>query len=47
MGALHPWVPADDPIFDTVGLASTDDLARSCDIVTLHAPGGQTVVDEA
>jgi D-3-phosphoglycerate dehydrogenase len=42
-----PWVPADDPIFDAVGLASTDDLARSCDIVTLHAPGGQTVVGDA
>ncbi|APF34746.1 hydroxyacid dehydrogenase [Microbacterium sp. AISO3] len=42
-----PWVPTDDPIFDEIERASADDLARSCDVVTLHAPGGQTVVDDA
>lgn len=42
-----PWVAADDPIYETVEPVSADDLAQECDVVTLHAPGGQTVVDEA
>jgi len=42
-----PWVPADDPLFETVQRADASEIARDADVVTLHAPGGQTVVDAA
>ncbi len=41
-----PWVPADDPLFDRIERSDVAAFATECDIVTLHAPGGQTVVDE-
>ncbi|MDQ1123539.1 NAD(P)-dependent oxidoreductase [Microbacterium trichothecenolyticum] len=41
-----PWVDAADPIFDAVERADAESLATRCDVVTLHAPGGQTVIDE-
>lgn len=44
---VDPWVPAYDPLFTAVHRASADDLARDADVVSLHAPGGQTVIDAA
>ena len=41
-----PWVPADDPLFERIERAEVEALASECDVVSLHAPGGQTVVDE-
>ncbi|MCM3694839.1 NAD(P)-dependent oxidoreductase [Microbacterium oleivorans] len=40
-----PWVPEDDPVFDRVVRCDAAELAVTCDVVTLHAPGGRTVVD--
>lgn len=42
-----PWVDAGDPVFDAVERADARSLATRCDVVTLHAPGGQTVIDES
>ncbi|MDT0157991.1 NAD(P)-dependent oxidoreductase [Microbacterium sp. ARD32] len=41
-----PWVAADDPLFARIERSDAGAFATECDIVTLHAPGGQTVVDE-
>lgn len=41
-----PWVDPADPLFAEVERADVADLATRCDVVTLHAPGGQTVIDE-
>ncbi|KTS64498.1 2-hydroxyacid dehydrogenase [Microbacterium testaceum] len=41
-----PWVDAGDPLFETVERADTETLSTRCDVVTLHAPGGQKVIDE-
>jgi D-3-phosphoglycerate dehydrogenase len=41
-----PWVTADDPLFERIERSDADAFAIECDVVTLHAPGGQTVVDE-
>jgi len=42
-----PWVPSSDPIFAQVERADLVRLAEEADIVSLHAPGGQTVIDTA
>ncbi len=42
-----PWVPEDDPLFASVHRSSVAGFGTDCDVVTLHAPGGQTVIDEA
>lgn len=42
-----PWVPSSDPIFAQVERADLARLADEADIVSLHAPGGQTVIDTA
>jgi D-3-phosphoglycerate dehydrogenase len=41
-----PWVPTD--VLERVGVRSTglDELARASDVITLHAPGEEAVVDE-
>lgn len=44
---VDPWLDPADPLFDTVERADADGLATRCDVVTLHAPGGRTVIDEA
>ena len=41
-----PWVAADDPLFDRVERSEADAFAHDCDVILLHAPGGQTVIDE-
>lgn len=41
-----PWVPADDPLFDRIERADVEAFAHECDVVLLHAPGGQMVIDE-
>lgn len=41
-----PWVADDDPLFDRVERSDAEAFARECDVVLLHAPGGQTVIDE-
>jgi len=41
-----PWVDAADPVFASVERADAESLATRCDVVTLHAPGGQAVIDE-
>lgn len=41
-----PWVDARDPLFETVERADTETLSMRCDVVKLHAPGGQKVIDE-
>lgn len=41
-----PWVPADDALFARVEPSDAGAFAGECDVVTLHAPGGQVVVDE-
>lgn len=43
---VDPWVDAADPLFSSIERADTGTLATRCDVVTLHAPGGQTVVDD-
>lgn len=42
-----PWATDDDPLFTHIERAEIETLATECDVVSLHAPGGQTVVDEA
>jgi D-3-phosphoglycerate dehydrogenase len=41
-----PWVPADDVLFDRIERSDAGAFAAECDVVSLHAPGGQVVVDE-
>jgi len=41
-----PWVDPADPLFQSVERTDVAGLASRCDVVTLHAPGGQTVIDE-
>ncbi len=42
-----PWLPADHPVFSTVERSDPAAIAAACDIVTLHAPGGERIVDAA
>jgi D-3-phosphoglycerate dehydrogenase len=41
-----PWVPADVPEQVGVRPVGLDELARTSDVLTLHAPGDEVVVDE-
>lgn len=40
-----PWVDAADPVFRSVAPSDLARMAVEADVVTLHAPGGQTVID--
>jgi len=42
---VDPYLAEDDPLFTLVGRRTLAELAHECDIVTLHAPGGITVLD--
>lgn len=42
-----PWLPADHPIFSRLERSDPAAIAASCDVVSLHAPGGETIVDAA
>ncbi|MFC7404316.1 NAD(P)-dependent oxidoreductase [Georgenia alba] len=44
--ATDPMLTADELEAAGVSAASFDELAARCDLVTLHAPGGRTLVDE-
>lgn len=42
-----PWLPADHPVFSRLERSDPATIARVCDVVTLHAPGGERIVDAA
>ena len=42
-----PYVPESDVLFERIERVEPAALATDCDVVSLHAPGGTTVVDEA
>lgn len=42
-----PFVPADDAVHALAERADLDRMAAECDVVSLHAPGGATVIDAA
>lgn len=42
-----PYVAADDPVHEVAERADLIRMATECDVVSLHAPGGRTVVDAA
>ncbi|WP_432483491.1 NAD(P)-dependent oxidoreductase [Kineococcus esterisolvens] len=42
-----PWLPPDDPVFGAVTACGTERMAVEADVVTLHAPGGQCLVDRS
>ncbi|MGW8482956.1 NAD(P)-dependent oxidoreductase [Microbacterium sp. NPDC055903] len=44
---VDPWLTDEDPLFDVVERADLAAVGALADIVSLHAPGGQRVVDEA
>lgn len=42
-----PFVGTDDPVHERAEPASLERMASECDVVSLHAPGGTTVIDTA
>lgn len=42
---VDPWVAPSDPLFEVITPTDVPTLAREADVLTLHAPGGQTVID--
>lgn len=40
-----PFVAADDAVFDRIERSSLARFARDCDVVSLHAPGGERIID--
>jgi D-3-phosphoglycerate dehydrogenase len=42
-----PWLPADHPLWQRVERSDPARIAAECDVVTLHAPGGERIIDAA
>jgi D-3-phosphoglycerate dehydrogenase len=42
-----PWIDDDDEIFRSIRRVDAKDIPLLCDVVTLHAPGGAQLVDDA
>jgi D-3-phosphoglycerate dehydrogenase len=42
-----PWLPTDHPLWRRVEPSDPDGIAAACDVVTLHAPGGERIIDNA
>ncbi len=41
-----PWLDPGDPVFRAAARRSLPELAAEADVVTLHSPGGETLIDE-
>ncbi|ALX65761.1 NAD(P)-dependent oxidoreductase [Microbacterium sp. XT11] len=44
---FDPWVPHDDPVWAQAERVDLETIATEADVVSLHAPGGRVVIDEA